>query len=48
MKVPLGSSVSILCVRIEAITATDILRGKVKRLGGNCSGFGTAELDLSL
>lgn len=34
--------------KIEAITATDILRGKVKRLGGNCCGFGTAELDLSL
>lgn len=29
--------------KIEAITATDILRGKVKRLGGNCCGFGTAE-----
>lgn len=40
MKMPPGSSVSILCVRIEAITATDILKGKVKRLEGNCFGFG--------
>lgn len=48
MKVPPGSSVSVLCVRIEAIMVIDVEQGKVKRLGRKCSEFGTAELDLSL